>query len=106
MLDALKPLTHKRIIERELEGIGIRLNKRPPDIKVKRKDKGGINIVRSHNVTMTKMSEETAKSICHEYRLANADVHFRCDATVDELIDVIEGNRVYTPCIYVINKID
>ena len=52
------------------------------------------------------MSEETAKSICHEYRLANADVHLRCDATIDELIDVIEGNRVYTPCIYVINKID
>ena len=30
----------------------------------------------------------------------------RCDATADELIDVVEGNRTYIPCIYVLNKID
>ena len=30
----------------------------------------------------------------------------RCDATSDELIDVVEGNRSYIPCIYVLNKID
>ena len=106
VLDALKPMTHKRIIERELEGFGIRLNKKPANIKIKKKDKGGINIIKGNNIEWTNMSEETAKSICHEYRLANADIHIRCNATIDELIDVIEGNRVYTPCIYVINKID
>ena len=31
---------------------------------------------------------------------------FHCDATVDELIDVLEGNRMYVPCIYVLNKVD
>ena len=55
---------------------------------------------------MTHMSEETVRIIATEYRLSNADIHFRCDATVDELIDVIEGNRIYVPCIYVLNKID
>jgi ribosome-interacting GTPase 1 len=30
-----QPLTHKRIIERELEGFGIRLNKKPPNITFK-----------------------------------------------------------------------
>ena len=35
-------LTHKRIIERELEGMGIRLNKRPPNITFTKKEKGGI----------------------------------------------------------------
>lgn len=30
----------------------------------------------------------------------------KCDATEDDLIDVIEGNRKYVPCLYVMNKID
>lgn len=37
---------------------------------------------------------------------ANADVTLRFDATADDLIDVIEGSRIYTPCIYAVNKID
>ena len=44
VLDVLKPLEHKRIIEKELEGFGIRLNKKPPNIHFKKKDKGGINL--------------------------------------------------------------
>lgn len=31
---------------------------------------------------------------------------FREDATVDDFIDVIEGNRKYMKCVYVYNKID
>lgn len=106
VLDAMKPMTDKRIIERELEGFGIRLNKTPPMIKLKKKDKGGISITRAHGVEMTNMNEDTARAILHEYRVSNADVHFGNDATMDELIDVIEGNRKYVPCIYVLNKID
>jgi small GTP-binding protein len=34
VLDAMKPVTHKKIIERELEGFGIRLNKQPPNIGI------------------------------------------------------------------------
>lgn len=41
-----------------------------------------------------------------EYRIHNADVHLKGDYDVDDLVDVIEGNRIYVPCIYVINKID
>lgn len=43
-MDVLRPLTHKKIIENELEGFGIRLNKQPPNIHFKRKEKGGINL--------------------------------------------------------------
>lgn len=32
VLDAEKPLNHKRIIENELEGVGIKLNRQKPDI--------------------------------------------------------------------------
>ena len=74
VLDAQKPMTHKRIIERELEGFGIRLNKRAPDIVIKKKDKGGVAIMKPPTLEMTKMSEDTIRSICHEYKISNANV--------------------------------
>ena len=43
VLDVMKPLHHKRLLEYELEGFGIRLNKQPPDITFRRKEKGGLN---------------------------------------------------------------
>ena len=42
VLDCLKPISHKKLIEHELEGFGIRLNKQPPQIHFRKKDKGGI----------------------------------------------------------------
>ncbi|TNM96732.1 hypothetical protein fugu_014888 [Takifugu bimaculatus] len=36
----------------------------------------------------------------------NAEVLFREDSTPDDFIDVIVGNRVYMPCLYVYNKVD
>ena len=36
-----------------------------------------------------------------EYRIHNADVLFREDATTDDLIDVIEGARVELKCMIV-----
>jgi len=106
ILDCMKPLTDKKIIERELEGFGIRLNKSKPLIQLKKKDKGGVSISKSHNIEMTNMSEDTIRAIMHEYRISNADLNFKQDATIEDLIDIIEGNRIYVPCIYVLNKID
>lgn len=37
VLDVLKPLGHKQVIEKELEGFGIRLNKTPPNIVFRKK---------------------------------------------------------------------
>ncbi|KAJ9085081.1 GTP-binding protein rbg1 [Entomophthora muscae] len=104
VLDVLKPLTDKGIIERELEGFGIRLNKEPPNIYFRKKDKGGINM--TSTVPLTHLELDGVKAILSEYRIHNADVTFKCDATADDLIDVVEGNRVYMPAVYVLNKID
>ncbi|KCV72710.1 developmentally-regulated GTP-binding protein 1 [Fonticula alba] len=104
VLDVMKPLGHKRILEGELEGYGIRLNRAPPQITFRRKERGGIAI--SSTVTMTHLDNDEVKAICSEYRIHNADIAFREDCTADELIDVIEGDRLYIPCIYVLNKID
>merc|ERR1712142_594671 len=104
VLDVLKPLQHKGLIEHELEGFGIRLNKTPPNISFRRKEKGGINLTAT--VNQSELDSDLVKSILSEFRICNADVILREDATEDDLIDVVEGNRVYIPCLYVLNKID
>ncbi|CAH8474574.1 unnamed protein product [Schistosoma bovis] len=104
VLDVLKPLQHKKLLENELEGFGIRLNKSPPNITLRRKEKGGLNI--QSLVPQSELDKEVIKTILSEYKIHNADVSLRCDATAEDLIDVIEGSRVYIPCIYVLNKID
>lgn len=103
-LDSLKPLGHKLIIENELEGFGIRLNKSPPNLTFKRKERGGVNL--TSTCPLTNLDADICKAVLSEYRIHNADVSLRYDATVDDLIDVIEGNRVYIPCLYALNKID
>lgn len=104
VLDVLKPLVHKKLLEHELEGFGIRLNKRPPDITFRRKEKGGVNL--NVVVPQSELDLDLVKLILSEYKIHNADVVLRYDASSDDLIDVIEGNRVYIPCIYLLNKID
>jgi small GTP-binding protein len=105
ILDVNKPLTDKRVIENELEGFGIRINKSPPNIVLKKKEKGGINITAT--VPLTHIDHDEIKAVLNEYRMSNADVAIRCDATVDDLIDVIEAKgRSYIPVIYALNKID
>lgn len=51
VLDVNKPLTDKKVIESELEGFGIRINKSPPNIVFKKKDKGGLAITNTVPLT-------------------------------------------------------
>ncbi|KAJ3549924.1 hypothetical protein NMY22_g701 [Coprinellus aureogranulatus] len=105
VLDVLKPLGDKKIIESELEGFGIRLNKKPPNIIVRKKEKGGIAI--TNTVPLTNIDQDEIKAILSEYRINNADVAIRePGATADDLVDVIEGNRVYIPAIYGLDEQD
>lgn len=106
VLDVLKPLSHKRILEKELEGYGIRLNKQPPNIYYKKKEKGGVNITTTVPGGLTHLDNDSIKAILGEYKIHNADLTFRCDATEDDLLDVIADIKpIYVPCIYVLNKV-
>lgn len=105
VLDVNKPLHHKQIIENELEGFGIRINKQKPNIVFRKKDKGGISI--TSTVQLTNLDHDEVRAVMSEYRITSAEIAFRCDATIDDLIDVLEEqNRFYVPVIYVLNKID
>ncbi|GFP85718.1 developmentally-regulated G-protein 1 [Phtheirospermum japonicum] len=104
VLDASKSEGHRQILTRELEAVGLRLNKSPPQIYFKKKKSGGISF--NSTLPLTHVDEKLCYQILHEYKIHNAEVLFREDATVDDLIDVIEGNRKYMKCVYVYNKID
>jgi len=98
---------HREILENELETVGIRLNKRPPDVTFKKKSTGGVKF--ASTVPLTKLGPDPEKlvtQILREYRISNADILAREDITVDELVDVVVGNREYKPCLYFYNKID
>ena len=56
--------------------------------------------------TQSVLTHEIVARICKEYKINSADIFAREDATIDQLIDVIEDNRTYIPAIYVLNKID
>ncbi|KAG1783617.1 P-loop containing nucleoside triphosphate hydrolase protein [Suillus placidus] len=123
MLDATKSEEQRRLLEIELDAVGIRLNKRKPDVVFKRRTTGGITL--NTTVKLTKTDEKTIRTILAGYKLHNCDVMIREDITTDEFIDVLigmiaicaeanrsfgsettTGTRKYIPCLYVYNKID
>lgn len=104
MLDATKGREQRRLLEEELEAVGIRLNKRRPNIYFRTKAAGGLAFTAT--TKLTHMDERMAKNILQEYKIHNADIIIREDVTVDEFIDVIVGSRRYLPCLYCYNKID
>ncbi|MDO8553469.1 MAG: GTP-binding protein [Candidatus Micrarchaeota archaeon] len=103
MLDAAYTRQYELIVG-ELEGFGIRVNKKPPDITVKKIPRGGINI--NSTVKLTKISEKEILAVANEYGMFNGNILFRHDATVDDFIDAMDGNRVYIQALVLINKID
>jgi len=105
VLDATKDDQQKAMLEHELDIVGIRLNRRSPDISFTKTKTGGLRF--NSIVQQTQGFDQAAcHSVLQQYKLFNADVVVREDVTVDDFIDVIEGNRKYCPCIYVYNKID
>ncbi|KAJ7293164.1 P-loop containing nucleoside triphosphate hydrolase protein, partial [Mycena rebaudengoi] len=97
-------LLYGRLLEIELDAVGIRLNKQKPDIVFKRRTTGGITF--NTTVKLTQTDEKTIRTILAGYKLHNCDVMIREDITTDDFIDVLIGTRKYLPCLYVYNKID
>jgi ribosome-interacting GTPase 1 len=102
MLDVFQ-LAHHNVLLEELFAAGIRVNSRPPEVTIRKKPRGGISISSTVEVGL---NEDTIKSIMGEYRIHNANVVIRENINIDQLIDVILGNRKYISGIVVINKID
>ena len=103
LIEAMHP-DQRKIIESELYGFGIRINTKPPRVSLSKTAKGGVTI--NHTVPLTKITEKEIFAALGAYSIYNANVIFHQDVTIDEFIDVIEGNRAYTNAIYVLTKCD
>lgn len=106
VLDATKGPDQREILEKELESVGIRLNKEKPNIYFKVKPTGGIKL--SFTLPPKNLDEKTITGILRDYRIHNADILIRDEnVTVEDFIDVInEKHCSYIKCLYVYNKID
>ncbi|KAI5173311.1 uncharacterized protein PAEPH01_1891 [Pancytospora epiphaga] len=102
MLDHRRP-NDREILTKELNDMGIRLNQKRPDVTIVRT---GIGIDISTSRKLTRIKEETIKSILKEYKIHNCQVTIREDISDEDLIDVLDGQSVYIRCIYCYNKID
>lgn len=95
---------HYRVLQKEIYDSGLRVNEQRPDVKIKKKARGGISIGKT--LKLSTLNNKTITDILREYRLNNADIVIRSDITADQLIDVIESNKHYIPAITVLTKID
>ena len=80
---------------------------RNKNIYFRKKKIGGIKFTAT--CPLTKLGDDPMRavySILHEYKVHNAELLFREDVSVDDLIDTLEGNRKWVRCLYVWNKVD
>ncbi len=103
LVDALYPKHYPAILE-EVRETKVRINVAKPDVRIVKKERGGINI--NEAVKLTKIDHETISGIAREMRLNNADIMIREDIDADQLIDMIAGDRMYTKALTVLTKID
>ena len=95
---------HYEALQKEVYDTGVRINQKVPDVRIVKTSNGGINI--GTTVKLKKIDKKTIVSILNEFKIANANVVVREDINADQLIDVIESNKIYLPSIIVLNKVD
>ena len=95
---------HLAVLKKELAEAGFRLDEQPPNILIEKTSTGGISV---NAQVPIKTSERLIKEIMRLYGLHNGRLIIRePNLTDDQLIDALNGNRIYVPSIIVLNKID
>ena len=103
LVDINNPAQQK-ILMKEIYDSHVRLNQKLPDVKIRKTLKGGVKV--GATVKLKKIETKTIKAVLNEFRLVNADVTVREDIDADQLIDLIEKNKIYVPGLTVVNKVD
>ncbi len=103
IVDVFQPEA-RSLLEKELRITGIRVDEEPPNVTIENTTSGGVSV--ANQGKLTKMTEPLVKEMLRIYDINHARVMIREDIDVEELIDVLLGNRVYAPSLTVMNKID
>jgi len=75
ILDATKRAEQRALLEAELEAVGIRLNREPPNIYLKAKKAGGVKV--TFPVQPKHLDEKMVYNILKDYKMLNAEVLVR-----------------------------
>ena len=103
LVDATQPEA-TTVLRDELHDVGVRLDQQRPDVAIVKSERGGITI--NTTIKLTKTTNYAIESVLRELRINNADVTIREDITIDQLIDIVKGNRMYRPSCTVLTKVD
>ena len=102
IVDVMQP-EHLPAILREVWEARIRLNRKRPEVFIKKKAMGGIQIGKT---VPLEIDDDTIRKILREFKMMNAEVLIRSPIDIDSLIDCIEGGRKYVPAIICVTKAD
>ena len=102
IVDVGKPEQYETLV-RELHDAGIRMNREPPKLTIRKASRGGILV---NSTVELELDDQLIKAVLAEYKIHNAELLIRERISLDELIDAVAGNRKYIRALTVINKID
>jgi hypothetical protein len=77
----------------------MRLNRKRPNIQIKKTDRGGIKVFGYGD-------KEFVKDLAREYGILNAKISVGKGSTIEDVIDFFSGNVQYTKGLWVLNKVD
>ncbi|MCL2295874.1 MAG: GTP-binding protein [Methanomassiliicoccaceae archaeon] len=92
------------VLMKELYNAAIRLNQTKPDVVISGSSQGGILV--KPTVKLTKIDVDTIKDMAAAYGHINATIVVREDIDVEQMLDILAGNRMYIKCVMAINKVD
>ncbi len=97
------PVQQVRTLVGELEAVGIKLNRRPPNITIQRRSTGGIEI---RGGGMVEGGEAEIKRVLHDRRIHNAFVAVEEPVTIEEIEEVLDESTAYRRAFIVLTKCD
>lgn len=95
------PVRQVEILREELESVGIRINRRPPRISIRKTSSGGIEI---KGGGLVEGGEAELRRILQEHRVHNAIVVVEEPVVLDEVEDALSPSTVYKSAFIIVTR--